>query len=88
MTTTSTAPAPNSRLLVTQLQLLMLTMSLLSIGLLLALAGDRSAPGTTLGQLRSSWFSTLADSRDASACDSEHSTACRIWDRTLRMARS
>jgi hypothetical protein len=60
--TPSKAAAMSSRLFATRLQLPIITLVVLSIGLLWFLALNREAHSPTMGRLRSSWFVTLTRS--------------------------
>jgi hypothetical protein len=60
--TPSQTAAMSSRPFATRLQLLIITLVVLSIGLLWFLELNREAHTTTMGRLRSSWFVTLTRS--------------------------
>jgi hypothetical protein len=61
-TTPSSSVVAKFRPFATQLQLLMITLVVLSIGILCALVQVRHAHATTLGRLRSTWFGSFTDS--------------------------
>jgi hypothetical protein len=69
-TTPIPAAATHFRKLAIHFQYLMITLVVLSIGILCILAHGRDTHATTVGHLKSSWFHSPTDSRGAtdSAC--------------------
>ena len=74
-TTPHTAATLRFGLFATPLQLLMLTLILLSIGCLFAHIQVRNNAYTTLGHLRSAWFNSLPGSEDTIAYSAERADA-------------